>query len=100
MRGKSCAYVVASVATMGIVPFTLIAMRRVNNKLAAHATRDDKAVAEGREAMKMSEAELARREREDDEALGLLRRWESLNFLRGIFPLVGAGVAVYAALEE
>lgn len=86
----------AATATAGIVPFTLGAMQKVNNKLTDHATRDDAAVAEGREAMKISEAELARRERDDAEALRLLRWWSCLNFARGLLPLVGAGIGVYA----
>lgn len=83
---------------MCIMPFTVLGMHRVNSQLNAHATRDDKAVAEGREAMKLSEAELAKREREDSEALGLLRRWACLNLVRGVLPLVGAALGAYVTV--
>lgn len=95
---RACGYAAAATATLCIVPFTILGMHRVNSRLTGHATRDDKAVAEGREAMKLSEAELARREREDAEALGLLRRWACLNLVRGTLPLVGAVLGVYAAV--
>mgnify|MGYP002380317289 CR=1 FL=1 len=83
---------------MGIMPFTLLAMKKVNDKLAAHATRDDAALAKGKEAMKLNEAELATREREDIDALDLLRRWCGLNLVRGMLPLVGAVIGVYATI--
>lgn len=88
----------AAAVTLSIVPYTVVFMQTVNNKLAAHATRDDAAVAEGKEAMKMSEQELARREREDMEVLGLLRKWSCLNLLRGVMPLVGSVVGAYATI--
>lgn len=88
----------AAAVTVSIVPYTVVFMQTVNNKLAAHATRDDAAAAEGREAMKMSEQELARREREDMEVLGLLRKWSCLNFVRGVMPLVGAMAGVCATV--
>lgn len=88
----------AALVTVSIVPYTVVFLQSVNNKLNEHATRDDAAMAEGREAMKMSEQELARREREDMEVPGLLRKWSCLNLVRGAMPLVGALVGVYATV--
>lgn len=95
---RACYYAAAATATMGIMPFTVLCMHAVNKTLTEHATRDDAAAAEGKEAMKLSEAELARREREDVEALRLLRRWSCMNLIRGAMPLVGAVLGVYATV--
>lgn len=95
---KACSYMIAGLVTVSIVPYTVVLMQTINNKLNAHATRDDAAMAEGREAMKMSEQELARREREDMEVPGLLRKWSCLNMIRGTMPLVGALVGAYATV--
>lgn len=83
-------YVTSIVITLGIVPWTLTVMKRTNDRLRAHAARDDAALAEGTEGMVLSEAERARREKEDDEVPGLLWNWARLNICRSLFPLTGA----------
>ena len=72
-------------------------MKGTNDRLMAHATRDDKLVAEGKEGMKMGEAEVAGRARQDAEVVGLVKRWSGLHFVRGLMPLVGAVIGVYAS---
>lgn len=69
-----------------------VVMRGVNGRLEGHATRDDKARAEGEEGMKMSEQEVAKREREDQMALRGLGRWVWLNGVMAMFPLGTAGI--------
>lgn len=76
-------YITTIVVTLGMVPWTLTAMKSTNDRLRAHATRDDKALAEGTEGMVLSAAE-------DDEVPGLMWRWAELNFCRSLFPLAGA----------
>lgn len=83
-------YVTTIVVTLGMVPWTLTAMKRTNDRLRAHAARDDAALAEGTKGMVLSETERARREKEDDEVPGLLWNWARLNICRSLFPLTGA----------
>lgn len=83
-------YATAIVVTLGMVPWTLTAMKSTNDRLGAHATRDDKALAEGTEGMVLSAAEKFRRAKRDDEVLGLLWKWADLNFCRSLFPLTGS----------
>lgn len=85
-------YVTAIVVTLGMVPWTLTAMKNTNNRLRAHATRDDAAAAEGTEGMVVSAAEKVRRAKEDGDVPGLLWKWAELNFCRSLFPLVGAAI--------
>ncbi|CEJ54251.1 hypothetical protein PMG11_00571 [Penicillium brasilianum] len=85
-------YVTAVVVTLSMVPWTLTAMKSTNDRLRAHATRDDAAVAEGTEGMVVSAAEKVRRTKEDDEVPMLLWRWAELNFCRSLFPLAGAAM--------
>jgi hypothetical protein len=83
-------YVTAIVVTLGMVPWTLTAMKSTNDRLRAHATRDDKALAEGTEGMVLGASEKSRRAKEDDEVPGLMWKWAELNFCRSLFPLTGA----------
>lgn len=85
-------YVTAIVVTLGMVPWTLTAMKSTNDRLRAHASRDDAALAEGLEGMVLSAAEKARRAKEDDRVPGLLWNWAKLNFCRSLFPLTGAAI--------
>ena len=68
---------------MAIVPFTIVFMRPMNNKLLAHAARAKK-------------DELSVTETEDVEAL--LERWTALNRLRGVLPMAGAVAACIAII--
>ena len=73
-------------------------MHGVNGRLKARATRDDASLAEGKEGMVMGEEEVAKREREDREVLGLLCKWAWLNGIKALFPLVGAVVGLCATM--
>ncbi|MCJ1257721.1 hypothetical protein MMC24_005547 [Lignoscripta atroalba] len=84
-------YALAALATLCIVPYTLVFMRSVNAKLLAKAGQtsianlkediDEGAVLEG-ESVKE-----------------LVDWWAVLNFGRGIFPMVGAVLGLFASLE-
>lgn len=78
--------------------FDGLVMHGVNGRLKARATRDDASLAEGKEGMVMSEQEMAKRGREDEEMLGLLCKWSWLNGMKALFPLVGAMVGLYATV--
>lgn len=91
-------YVTTIVITLGMVPWTLTAMKRTNDRLRAHAARDDAALAEGTGGMVLSEAEKARRAREDDEVPELLWNWARLNICRSLFPLTGAVIGFCGVL--
>ncbi|KAJ5130950.1 uncharacterized protein N7515_006989 [Penicillium bovifimosum] len=96
----SACYLLAVGVTMGIAPFTLTVMKRVNGKLKAHAKRDDAALAEGTKGMVVSEQEKAKRAREDSEVPALLEHWSKLNLIRASFPLAGAVIGFYAAVNS
>jgi hypothetical protein len=71
-------YGMAAVLTVGIVPWTILAMSGTNERLIA--------VAEGKG-------------KEDEGEVGvLLGRWTALNGVRSLFPLLGSVVAVMAVL--
>lgn len=80
-------YVTAAVTTASIVPWTLIVMWPTNEKLKAHAARDDAAVKEG---TVVSEQEKVKRAKEDEEVPALLKKWGELNFCRSLFTVAGA----------
>jgi len=83
-------YGTAAVLTLGIIPWTLIVMWDTNKKLAAHATRDDAALAEGTKGMVVSEQEKAKRAGEDEDVPALIKKWGELNFFRSLFVVGGA----------
>lgn len=91
-------YVTAILATLGMVPWTLTAMKGTNGRLRAHATRDDAALAEGTKGMVVSEEEKAKRAREDEDVPGLLWDWAKLNFCRSMFPLLGACIGFWGVV--
>lgn len=97
--GWSTCYVSAITTTMSIAPFTILVMSATNSKLEEHARRDDAAVEEGMEQMKLSDQEKAKRAREDVAVPGLLQTWSKLNLVRAVFPLVGAVIALSAAVS-
>jgi hypothetical protein len=72
-------YSVAALLTLGIVPFTLVAMLPTNNKL-------------------MASAEASTTEKED-EVDQLLTQWGILNGLRGLWPLAGGILGLAVALS-
>lgn len=91
-------YLVAVVVTMGIAPFTVVAMGKTNGRLRAHAVRSDGAEKEGVEGMVVGAQEEAKWGKEDGEIPGLLEKWALLNLFRAGFPLVGAALGFYAAV--
>ncbi|OJJ39475.1 hypothetical protein ASPWEDRAFT_25307 [Aspergillus wentii DTO 134E9] len=97
-ESNSVCYALAAAVTMAIVPFTLTVMYPTCRGLENHATRDDAAEVEGKEGMVTSDQEVAKRAREDQEALVLLRRWSGLNAVRALFPLTGAVIGFCAAV--
>ncbi|KAF3393771.1 hypothetical protein F1880_005142 [Penicillium rolfsii] len=80
----------ATVVALGMVSWTLTAMKSTNDRLRAHAKRDNEALAEGTEGMVFGTAEKFRRAKEDDKVPRLMWRWAMLNFCRSLFPLAGA----------
>ncbi|EKV19026.1 hypothetical protein PDIG_05230 [Penicillium digitatum PHI26] len=71
----------AAVLTLSIVPYTIVAMSKTNAALLTKATGNSK-VAEKASA-------------DVDE---LVQNWISLNTIRGLLPLVGGLVGIFAAL--
>lgn len=72
-------YAAAGVLTMGIAPYTFGIMAGTNGKLATVAAGKGKGTG-----------------REEEDVLVLLRRWSGLNLGRSVFPLIGAGVGLWA----
>lgn len=92
-------YVTAVVTTLGMVPWTLTAMKDTNSRLRAHATRDDAALAEGTKGMVVGEQEKAKRARDDEDVPGLLWKWANLNLCRAVFPFFGACIGFVGAVS-
>jgi hypothetical protein len=82
LRPQAAIYAAAAVSTLGIVPWTLAAMAKVNGQLAASAKNEVIATAQ------------------DDrtQIVDLIQKWGVLNFVRSVFPLIGAGLGLWAAL--
>lgn len=76
---KFCA--AAVVLTSSIVPYTIVSMMPTNNKLMALAEKAD-----------------AKGEVKKDEVDRLTQKWSLLNIGRAMFPLLGAGVALYGIM--
>lgn len=90
----SLLYCGAAFLTLGIVPWTLIAMVKTNSALETISGGDLTFTAKdesGEEDVVVTVG--------DDEFDGLVRRWQVLNGIRGLFPLVGGLLGVYAALS-
>ncbi|KAJ6079136.1 hypothetical protein N7467_008889 [Penicillium canescens] len=96
----STVYLIAVVVTIGIAPFTLIVMGKTNGRLREHAVRGDGAEVEGTEGMVVGAKEEAKWGKEDGEVPALLRKWAQLNLIRAGFPLIGAGIGFYAAVNS
>ncbi|KAJ5678877.1 hypothetical protein N7462_007121 [Penicillium macrosclerotiorum] len=92
-------YVTAIAVTLGIVPWTLTVMKSTNDRLQAHATRDDAARAEGAAQMVFSAEEKARRAQQDEEVPDLLQKWARLNLYRAVFPFIGAVISFCGAVS-
>lgn len=79
-RESAVLYASSAVLTLGIVPWTVVAMAGVNRGLLSRA-----------------EAGVVEKE-ESEEVLRGLERWVVLNGLRSVFPLVGGVVGVVAGM--
>ncbi|BDD59380.1 hypothetical protein MPDQ_003050 [Monascus purpureus] len=71
-------YLPAIWSTMGIVPYTLAVMSRVNRAIAGYAEGSEKPVPEG-------------------DLVRLLKTWGRMNYVRALGPLVGSILGFYAA---
>lgn len=83
-------YLSAAVAVFYIVPYTMLMMSAVNNKLSAKV--DDSSGSNVTE--KVTEAGLAKGETIKE----LLDSWALHNAVRGLFPLTGAVLGLWATL--
>lgn len=83
--GWTGCYTTAVAVTMGMVVWTLTAMKGTNVRLTVIATRDDTMVAKGTKGMIM----------DDSEVPALLKRWANLNLIRAAFPLAGAAIGIF-----
>jgi hypothetical protein len=79
-------YAAAAVFTLGIVPYTLITMNPTNNKLIEKAGKVD-VNSKGLDGTG------------DDKEVGeLLKKWQVLNGIRGVIPLLGVVAGFVAVL--
>ncbi|KIW31000.1 uncharacterized protein PV07_02685 [Cladophialophora immunda] len=76
----------AAVLTLGIVPFTLIAMSATNNKLIRHSD----AASKGPSTPLQPPG--------DEEVEGLIAKWTTLNGIRSLLPLAGGVLGAVAML--
>ncbi|KAH0558644.1 hypothetical protein GP486_004704 [Trichoglossum hirsutum] len=76
----------AAILTIGIIPYTIIAMRPTNNKLLAKAEQEFD--------LKGASASVTSDDREVGE---LLKKWTFLNGIRSLMPLLGSAAALLAA---
>lgn len=81
-------YGLAALCTVGIAPFTLLAMAQTNEQLIERS--------EGRGGS--GEGKKGVDEDEDEEVKRLLESWTRRNAVRSLLPLVGGAAAVIAAL--
>ncbi|KAL8892706.1 MAG: hypothetical protein Q9205_000182 [Flavoplaca limonia] len=87
---KAEVYALAAVATGSIVPFTLIFMKSVNGKLN-HKVENSKHLNRMEE---MNET----KDKKGEHSQELLDWWAVLNFTRGLLPLAGASLGIYASM--
>ncbi|PYH47016.1 DUF1772 domain-containing protein [Aspergillus saccharolyticus JOP 1030-1] len=82
-RNSSQVYCLAGALTLGIVPFTIVFMKKTNDRLTQWAQH---------------RAEEAWTAEADAEVEGLLWKWTWLNAVRSVFPLLGGlvGLGVFA----
>ena len=80
-------YAVAGAFALGIIPYTGLVMLTTNNAIFAKG----KKLREVAEGEKVSEVE-------EKEVRDLVKFWGQTNFVRGLFPLVGALVGLWTVL--
>ncbi|WEW58893.1 hypothetical protein PRK78_004361 [Emydomyces testavorans] len=90
-------YLLAALFTFAPVPFTLLIMKPTNSRLIAKAESAERDSLVGQKE-KDVKSEL-KASREEAEVQSWLKTWASLNYARGLFPLVGTVCAVLATLS-
>lgn len=73
---------IAGLVTVSIVPYTLVLMGRVNQKL-----------------LELAAAEPASSTAKSEGLRDLVIRWSRLNLIRGLFPLLGGVLGLWGALD-
>ena len=91
-QAKGELYALAALVTISVVPYTLLAMVSTNRKLLGKTSPAG-----------ASESVSGNHEREevsnnDESAKELLARWRLLNFGRGVLPLLGTSLGLYATI--
>ncbi|KAF2404167.1 DUF1772-domain-containing protein [Trichodelitschia bisporula] len=79
-RNASPLYAASAVLIMAIAPYTVVFMTATNDRLHAHAAATEKTTAA---------------EKNIEE---LLKKWDSLNLIRGLLPLAAAALGMIAVL--
>ncbi|MCJ1309381.1 hypothetical protein MMC25_003040 [Agyrium rufum] len=80
-------YGAAALLTIGIVPWTIIAMKSTNSKL------------ESRTLKKVEKGQFGGKEADHEDVVGLVRTWTTLNYGRASLPFVGTLIAAWTALQ-
>lgn len=82
-------YALAALSTISIVPYTLIVMRATNDKLTNKANDSETwSIKDEEDGLGLEKGKSAKE---------LLDWWGLLNFARGMFPLIGAGLGAWAS---
>jgi hypothetical protein len=80
-------YAVAGLATFAFLPWTAVVMLPVNNELMKRAKLGKEDAGDVKDGKLVRESEV------------LLARWDWMNYVRALLPMVGAWVGLYAALR-
>lgn len=89
-RPLSSRYLAAATLVIMVLPYTVLFILPINNKLMAHAKRDDGIGQDkGKEGVAIGVEEEARRKKQDDELPTLLEKWSQRNYGRALLPLLG-----------
>lgn len=89
---KAELYALSALLTIGIVPYTLLAMLPTNNKLMRNA--------EEAEAMTPEEQIMEVKDSERRSTKQLLDLWATHNLVRGMFPLAGSVLGLWTAVRS
>lgn len=87
---KGEVYALAALTTVSIVPYTLVAMGSTNKSLLSKAAEADAQQTDTEDGISKEESE------NEESAKELVARWRLLNFVRGVLPLVGTSLGIYA----
>ena len=82
-------YGLAAFSTLSIIPYTLLMMKGVNDKLTSKA--------DNTKAMSLDKI-VAEEDKGDESAKELIDWWATLNLGRGLLPLLGATVGAWATM--